>query len=241
MSFLARSNSGTRRGKASDGETRGFAEDFQLALALDLSEEEQEIQRAIAISLQEKELKELSSSPSSGDFAQIFGSTGLSSSSSWRKEHSLASTAEEDGDTRAGITDFRATQEKAAGSKEPTVAHLIRKRVGDCLVRSNALTFFQDQASAPHFTLRLPKDIQMTDNILDKEMQDKLEKAGALNFLEHEGNDVKVSKLYCLKTDGDGNCLLHALSLAVWGVHDRGLSVGHPSLQQCLQKAVTSV
>ena len=65
----------------------------------------------------------------------------------------------------------------------------------------------------------------MTDGLLDNEMQARLEANGSLNFLNHDGCDAKVSKLYCLRTDGDGNCLLHAISLAVWGVHDRGLSV----------------
>ena len=80
----------------------------------------------------------------------------------------------------------------------------------------------------------------MSDCLLDSEMQARLESSGALNFLDHDGCDSKVSKLYCLRTDGDGNCLLHAISLAVWGVHDRGLSVLALHLRRILQAFLAS-
>jgi hypothetical protein len=33
--------------------------------------------------------------------------------------------------------------------------------------------------------------------------------------------EVDVGPLYPIRTDGDGNCLLHAAALGAWGVHDR--------------------
>lgn len=33
--------------------------------------------------------------------------------------------------------------------------------------------------------------------------------------------DVDVGPLFPVRTDGDGNCLLHAVSIAMWGRHDQ--------------------
>lgn len=41
-------------------------------------------------------------------------------------------------------------------------------------------------------------------------------------------------RLWPLLTTGDGNCLLHATSLAIWGVHDRQLN-----LRQLLHDSLT--
>ncbi|CAN0301397.1 unnamed protein product, partial [Laminaria digitata] len=32
-----------------------------------------------------------------------------------------------------------------------------------------------------------------------------------------------AARLWALRTDGDGDCLLHAVSLSLWGQHDRTL------------------
>jgi hypothetical protein len=42
-----------------------------------------------------------------------------------------------------------------------------------------------------------------------------------------------LSRLTPLKTEGDGNCLLHAASLCMFGIHDRNLQ-----LRSALRKAM---
>ncbi|CAN0306412.1 unnamed protein product [Ectocarpus fasciculatus] len=32
-----------------------------------------------------------------------------------------------------------------------------------------------------------------------------------------------LARLWAIRTDGDGDCLLHAVSLSLWGQHDRTL------------------
>ncbi|XP_013399776.1 LOW QUALITY PROTEIN: tumor necrosis factor alpha-induced protein 3-like [Lingula anatina] len=53
--------------------------------------------------------------------------------------------------------------------------------------------------------------------LLDKGMQDALEKAKILNWCR------TCKPLYAVSTTGDGNCLLHAVSLGMWGVQDETL------------------
>jgi hypothetical protein len=40
-------------------------------------------------------------------------------------------------------------------------------------------------------------------------------------FYFTEEGCVKVGPMYAVCTDGDGNCLLHAVSISLWGIHDR--------------------
>lgn len=37
--------------------------------------------------------------------------------------------------------------------------------------------------------------------------------------------DLGLRKIWPLSTSGDGNCLLHSASLAMWGFHDRKLTL----------------
>lgn len=46
-----------------------------------------------------------------------------------------------------------------------------------------------------------------------------LQRIGAINY--HAG----TAKLVALRTESDGNCLNHAASLAIWGIHDRRLVI----------------
>jgi hypothetical protein len=39
---------------------------------------------------------------------------------------------------------------------------------------------------------------------------------------------VKIGPLFPISTDGDGNCLLHAISLSLWGMHDREIPIYVP-------------
>eukprot|EP00899_Mesostigma_viride_P005278 jgi/Mesvir1/14751/Mv05394-RA.1 len=81
----------------------------------------------------------------------------------------------------------------------------------------------------PAFTFRLPYCLRKEANILapdilefiysellDSVVQQRLEEEGVLNF------DVRNNAtLYAMRTSTDGDCLLHAVSLAMWGVQDR--------------------
>ena len=64
---------------------------------------------------------------------------------------------------------------------------------------------------SPEFCTHLLSGIQ------DQGMQRRLEEEGAINWTP------KCLQLTCLRTKGDGNCLMHAASLAMWGIHDSHL------------------
>lgn len=55
------------------------------------------------------------------------------------------------------------------------------------------------------------------DAIVDRDMKSDLEGAGVINWCR------TARKLYPLKTTGDGNCLLHAVSQYLWGVEDQNM------------------
>ena len=57
------------------------------------------------------------------------------------------------------------------------------------------------------------------DELFDKYTLDELEKCGALNWCPG------VSALMPLYASGDGNCLMHAASIFMWGYHDRRLEL----------------
>ncbi|CAF0788791.1 unnamed protein product [Rotaria sordida] len=71
----------------------------------------------------------------------------------------------------------------------------------------------------------LPEDIRMRvmDNLVDIPTMVSLEETRRLNWWVNK--KLPCSKLYPLVTSGDGNCLLHATSLAMWGFHDHSLSM----------------
>ncbi|CAI4230075.1 unnamed protein product [Auanema sp. JU1783] len=67
---------------------------------------------------------------------------------------------------------------------------------------------------APDFRNFLEKDL------IETPTQRRLETSKHLNWWSQFGE-----KLYPLSTTGDGNCLLHAASLGMWGLHDRQLTL----------------
>lgn len=73
------------------------------------------------------------------------------------------------------------------------------------------LTIFADD-----FVAFLEKDLIETSTLVS------LEQAGRLNWWAELGAS---QKLWPLATTGDGNCLLHAASLGMWGFHDRLLTL----------------
>jgi hypothetical protein len=73
----------------------------------------------------------------------------------------------------------------------------------------------------------IKRDLFQLDHLSD------LSPGGA--FTPHVINwDPQLSHLTPLKTSGDGNCLLHAASLGLWGVHDRDLAM-RKALKQAIQ------
>ncbi|KAG8187485.1 hypothetical protein JTE90_009551 [Oedothorax gibbosus] len=82
----------------------------------------------------------------------------------------------------------------------------------------------------PVYTFSLPDlSIYPTDfrEFLEKDLIEtstlvSLENAGRLNWWAEKGT---CQKLWPLATTGDGNCLLHAASLGMWGFHDRLLTL----------------
>ena len=63
---------------------------------------------------------------------------------------------------------------------------------------------------------KLPPDFQrmLKEALFDQDMKETLKRAKALNWCR------TIRHLYPLRTMGDGNCLLHAVSLAMWGIED---------------------
>ncbi|PAV82104.1 hypothetical protein WR25_27010 isoform A [Diploscapter pachys] len=71
-----------------------------------------------------------------------------------------------------------------------------------------------DKIAPPDFRAFLEKEL------IEMSTQRRLEASKHLNWWTPFGQ-----KLYALSTAGDGNCLLHAASLGMWGLHDRQLTL----------------
>ena len=87
-----------------------------------------------------------------------------------------------------------------------------------------ATNFF---ATTPSFTLTLPaltgypQDFKefLYRRIVDYGMKEDLEQQHALNWCR------EATEFLPLSTTGDGNCLMHAASLGMWGFHDRSFTL----------------
>ncbi|XP_061884698.1 OTU domain-containing protein 7B isoform X1 [Entelurus aequoreus] len=91
--------------------------------------------------------------------------------------------------------------------------------------------------NTPEFTFQLPDlsmyqdDFRVTErDLIEKSMMMALEHAGRLNWWTKVVPNCQ--SLLPLTTTGDGNCLLHAASLGMWGCHDRDLSLRKALLEQ---------
>ncbi|KYN09409.1 PREDICTED: OTU domain-containing protein 7B-like [Trachymyrmex cornetzi] len=82
----------------------------------------------------------------------------------------------------------------------------------------------------PEFTFSLP-DLSVYPDSFRKFLEKDLIENGCLNSLEAAGRlnwwykSGSTRILWPLATSGDGNCLLHAASLGMWGFHDRLLTL----------------
>ncbi|KAM9805897.1 OTU domain-containing protein 7B [Syngnathus typhle] len=91
--------------------------------------------------------------------------------------------------------------------------------------------------NTPESTFQLPDlsmyqdDFQVNErDLIEKSMMVALEHAGRLNWWTKAVPNCQ--SLLPLTTTGDGNCLLHAASLGMWGCHDRDLSLRKALHQQ---------
>jgi OTU domain-containing protein 7 len=82
----------------------------------------------------------------------------------------------------------------------------------------------------PDFTFTLP-DLSVHEEDFRKFLEKDLIECSTLNSLENSQRlnwwvpQEICRKIWPLSTSGDGNCLLHAASLATWGFHDRRLTL----------------
>ncbi|XP_037079179.1 OTU domain-containing protein 7B-like [Pollicipes pollicipes] len=91
---------------------------------------------------------------------------------------------------------------------------------------------------APDHTFLLPDTARfeegfrcfVEDDLVDRATLVSLEQAGRLNWWARAG---VCPPLWPLTTSGDGNCLLHAASLGMWGFHDRLLTL-RKALRPCM-------
>ncbi len=87
-----------------------------------------------------------------------------------------------------------------------------------------------DVIDTPDFTFTLP-DISIYSEDFRKFLEKDLIECSTLNSLESAqrlnwwADSGFCRRLWPLATSGDGNCLLHAASLAMWGFHDRKLTL----------------
>lgn len=81
--------------------------------------------------------------------------------------------------------------------------------------------FFRHSFIYPDFSSE-PEALQqfIASDLIETSHKNHLEKSGRLNWWTATG---KLPRLEPLATSGDGNCLLHAASLYMWGFHDREL------------------
>ena len=90
----------------------------------------------------------------------------------------------------------------------------------------DATTSVVCSVETPQFTFTLPDLTRYTEDFrgfLEKDLIElsaliSLEQSGRLNWWADTGT---CQRLWPLATTGDGNCLLHAASLGMWGFHDR--------------------
>ena len=76
-------------------------------------------------------------------------------------------------------------------------------------------------------TFSLPNFSSYDEQFYQHICQDLFDMYIALQFTKMESAflrwDQELTKLHPVRTSGDGNCLLHAASIAMWGIHDRKL------------------
>jgi hypothetical protein len=73
----------------------------------------------------------------------------------------------------------------------------------------------ENDSKAKKYRNEKPFYLFVRDSLIDTELQAKMESCGAIN------HSNLATKLYILRTEGDGNCLSHSVLLSSHGIHDR--------------------
>ena len=76
----------------------------------------------------------------------------------------------------------------------------------------------------------------LQNDLFELPAQYNLTESGHLNWWTQNNWENICRPLYPMITSGDGNCLLHAASLAMWGLHDRYLI-----LRKALNSTLTQI
>eukprot|EP01129_Flabellula_baltica_P008150 TRINITY_DN3212_c0_g1_i2.p1 TRINITY_DN3212_c0_g1~~TRINITY_DN3212_c0_g1_i2.p1 ORF type:complete len:509 (+),score=95.45 TRINITY_DN3212_c0_g1_i2:81-1529(+) len=108
----------------------------------------------------------------------------------------------------------------------PQITDEIRSVIRDSLMMDEE-THFKIIEEIPQYTLTLP-DFNLFPEHMQEFIRKDLIEVNHINGLTMSEPMVinwhsELSYVQPLKTEGDGNCLLHAVSLGMWGVHDRDL------------------
>mmetsp|Transcript_37663 Transcript_37663/g.97736 ORF Transcript_37663/g.97736 Transcript_37663/m.97736 type:complete len:457 (+) Transcript_37663:322-1692(+) len=109
---------------------------------------------------------------------------------------------------------------------DPRQAQQIREQRTDTLLVSEAgVCYFDEEAKQlmlPDMRA-YPREMRamVLHSVVSGRLQSAAESRGAIN------TSPACSRQYVLHTMGDGNCLSHACSLGVWGVHDRDKQLRH--------------
>jgi hypothetical protein len=113
----------------------------------------------------------------------------------------------------------RAADRRTFSSARPALAHDLGAARQEALrAQQDRPAFFRGDHSRGTFGLPRGQGGAPEDAVLDWAMQASLQERGLINWWAH---GAALARLYPLETDADGDCLLHALSLALAGFHDR--------------------
>eukprot|EP00794_Sanderia_malayensis_P009689 gene9689-10679_t len=124
-------------------------------------------------------------------------------------------------------------------ASDELVAH-VRQQIESC-EKSTGYESFDSFDETPNCSFILPNITELRDNklinflkndLIDKNTYAALTKTDVLNWWAEAG---LCRKLFPMRTVGDGNCLLHAVSLGMWGINDRNLT-----LRKALHRALKS-
>ncbi|XP_051162054.1 OTU domain-containing protein 7B-like isoform X1 [Leptopilina boulardi] len=131
-----------------------------------------------------------------------------------------------------GTTSNNGPLETVEGAPKKLSRGISRATENDALVNKARSQLASDGLEAPEFTFSLPDLSVYPDpflQFLEKDLfeagcMSSLEAAGRLNWWCGGKNDGSRA-LWPLQTIGDGNCLLHAACLGIWGFQDRNLTM----------------
>ena len=121
----------------------------------------------------------------------------------------------------------------------PHVALEIRKKISKDVRYANEMMFLDVMSIfqitlPPWKTLGQPLADSLVQRITDRMMLEDLILAKVINFSE------RLVPLIPLSTKADGNCLMHSISLFIWGIHDSNpiflRKLMHSALQQDSKK-----